>query len=333
MPMPDKGRNESCPCGSGRKYKVCCLAHDRISEQRDLNLTQAEAQLLTRLFEFARQPRFNQDLTEGFSLYWGGAYDPAGANQVGPENMRRFFEWFVHDHPTHPNKQYIIDIYAEARIKSLGNDEQELLQAWRGSTLGLYRIVDAYDGDLIPAYDTLRQTAIAIKDAVFARNTNIGDLLIGRLYQLDNIHRLSHTAMVLPAPFEPDLVAFLTNAYQVYGSEQGQASWDTFLRVQGHLFSAYLLSARSRELRRLIGPGTPYIDPAVARDKLVAFTTRSREAQQKATAEKQGTSQANRTASGIILPGAPTPAPTATPESPAEKQPKRPTILIPGRDS
>jgi tetratricopeptide (TPR) repeat protein len=26
--MPTVGRNEQCPCGSGRKYKKCCLAKD-----------------------------------------------------------------------------------------------------------------------------------------------------------------------------------------------------------------------------------------------------------------------------------------------------------------
>lgn len=331
--MPDTGRNDPCPCGSGRKYKNCCLAHDRISEQRDLNLSQAAARLLTRLFEFARLPRFNQDLLEGFNLYWGGAYDPAGANQVGPENMRRFFEWFVHDHPTHPDKQFIIDIYAETLAKTLGDDEQVLLQAWRKSTLGLFRIVDSAEGDLIAVYDTLRQTSVSIQDGVFARNTKIGDLLIGRLYQLDDVNLLSHTTMALPAPFEPELVAFLTNAYQIYGSEQAQASWDAFLRAQGHLFSAFMLSSRGHELHRLIGPGTPYIDPAIARDRLVTYTARSREAQQKAAAAKQEAPMGQRTASGIIVPGAPTPALAAAPEPPPEKQPKRPTILIPGRDS
>jgi uncharacterized protein YchJ len=28
MPATDIGRNASCPCGSGRKYKHCCLAKD-----------------------------------------------------------------------------------------------------------------------------------------------------------------------------------------------------------------------------------------------------------------------------------------------------------------
>jgi hypothetical protein len=33
--MPVKaGRNESCPCGSGKKYKRCCLDKDRQAESR-----------------------------------------------------------------------------------------------------------------------------------------------------------------------------------------------------------------------------------------------------------------------------------------------------------
>ncbi len=28
MPNPLPGRNEPCPCGSGKKYKHCCLAKD-----------------------------------------------------------------------------------------------------------------------------------------------------------------------------------------------------------------------------------------------------------------------------------------------------------------
>jgi uncharacterized protein YecA (UPF0149 family) len=26
---PKVGRNDACPCGSGKKYKKCCLEHDR----------------------------------------------------------------------------------------------------------------------------------------------------------------------------------------------------------------------------------------------------------------------------------------------------------------
>jgi uncharacterized protein YecA (UPF0149 family) len=30
FPLPRVGRNENCPCGSGRKYKHCCQQPQRI---------------------------------------------------------------------------------------------------------------------------------------------------------------------------------------------------------------------------------------------------------------------------------------------------------------
>ena len=30
--VPKAGRNDPCPCGSGKKYKHCCLDQDRAAE-------------------------------------------------------------------------------------------------------------------------------------------------------------------------------------------------------------------------------------------------------------------------------------------------------------
>ncbi len=32
------GRNSPCPCGSGKKYKHCCLSHSQTSEQAEINM-------------------------------------------------------------------------------------------------------------------------------------------------------------------------------------------------------------------------------------------------------------------------------------------------------
>jgi hypothetical protein len=29
-PAPKIGRNDVCPCGSGKKYKKCCIANERV---------------------------------------------------------------------------------------------------------------------------------------------------------------------------------------------------------------------------------------------------------------------------------------------------------------
>ncbi|NLV74906.1 MAG: hypothetical protein GXY52_09555 [Chloroflexi bacterium] len=327
--MPQIGRNDPCPCGSGRKYKSCCLIHDRITEQRDLAIGKSEAALLTYLFNYARQPRFNQEMVEAFNAYWGGAYDPAAANAIGPENMRRYFEWFVHDYPTLADRRFVIDLYAEMAEGRLEPDYQQLLDAWRASTMGLYRVAAKEPDDNLLLIDVLRGTELTVTDAVYQRNAVVGDLLIGRVYTLNDQPRLSHMTMALPAAYEAELSAYLVNAYRNYSGEAGtEASWDTFLRAHSMLFSAFLLSERSTHLRRNIGPGSPYADPAIGRDKLVEESARLANARRQAeAARRQGQAGTQRTASGIILPGAP-PAPPE--EAPVPERPS--TILIPGRD-
>jgi tetratricopeptide (TPR) repeat protein len=40
--MAKPGRNDRCPCGSGKKYKQCCLARDEAAENERLTADQAE---------------------------------------------------------------------------------------------------------------------------------------------------------------------------------------------------------------------------------------------------------------------------------------------------
>ncbi len=41
--MPEISRNAPCPCGSGRKYKKCCLDQDQKAESKQLKAQQEEA--------------------------------------------------------------------------------------------------------------------------------------------------------------------------------------------------------------------------------------------------------------------------------------------------
>jgi len=38
--MAKPGRNDRCPCGSGKKYKACCLTRDEAAERQELDKTQ-----------------------------------------------------------------------------------------------------------------------------------------------------------------------------------------------------------------------------------------------------------------------------------------------------
>ena len=40
--MAKPGRNDRCPCGSGKKYKACCLTKDEAVEHERLAVAQAQ---------------------------------------------------------------------------------------------------------------------------------------------------------------------------------------------------------------------------------------------------------------------------------------------------
>ena len=340
--MPKVRRNDPCPCGSGKKYKNCCMRRDRVSASRELNLRDSEALLLNALYEYAQSPRFNNDSVEAFQFYWGGVYTMEGVSQPNIEDMRRTTEWFIHDYHTHTDRRTILDLFIENVAVDVPIETQSILQAWSQSIMGLFRVVDRAEGDRLGLYDCLRQEDLRIGDMMLSRNTQRGDLLIGRLFELDGTKRLSMMTMILPEEYEPGLVEYVTNAYNLYRDEHYQATWDEFLRECGHIFNAYLLSPRAESLRSLIGPGTRFHDPAITRDELRELT-REREVEtleeMRAVEERQ--SPEHRTASGIILPGAVPQEEQPAPEegrsvderhTEQEEKPARSTILIPGRD-
>ncbi|MHB0858606.1 MAG: SEC-C metal-binding domain-containing protein [Anaerolineae bacterium] len=328
--MAKVNRNDPCPCGSGKKYKNCCMLRDRVSNARTANLTQGAALLFNRLYQFAWSPRFASELAEAFRIYWGGAYILEGISTVEPEHLKRMLEWFAHDYAIGSERRHIVDIFLETQMADLPEEAREVVRAWSGSVMGMFRILDMDAEGQLRVYDPLRKTETTIYDAAFARTARRGELLIGRLFTQEGLSQLLPLAMLLPADLEHDMVAYVENAYHLYREEHYQASWDDFLRHYGSIFQSFLLSPRAEALRSLLGPGTRYPDLAGARDKLAAFTAQRAAEQKRKKATEERRLPGRRTTSGLIVPG------SAEPERKDEGQeqaPKRPTILIPGRDT
>jgi len=328
--MPKVRRNDPCPCGSGKKYKNCCMRQDRIRASRDLGFDREDAFLLNNLYTFAQQPRFARDLSEAFALYWGGVYDLREISQIDAQDMRRTLEWFIHDYRTSVDGRHIIDIFLETQAHDYPPEAQERLETWSKSTTGMFRVLrPASEGSEL--YDCLRESHLTVDNPVLSRNVQPGDVLIGRLLNLNGLSHLSPLTMILPEEYELALTGYVANAHERYVTDHYQASWDQFLRESGHIFQAYLLSPQAQALRALIGPGTRFHDPAISRDKLRASTARSRaeqKRQERNTAE--GRLPEHRTTAGIILPGS---ASQAMPQANQEQEsPPRTKILIPGQD-
>jgi len=331
--MPQVGRNDPCPCGSGKKYKNCHMRRDQAAASRDLNVRADEAALLNQLYQYAQSQRCAYDLCEAVGVYWGGRYDMEGVNQLEPDDMRRLFEWFMHDYHTSNARRYVLAQFIATQATGLPPEVLKVLAPWAKSAGGAFRVLEPDDDGYLRLFDLFRQEEIRGRDAALSRNAHEGDLLVGRLFEMDGAKRLSYMTLILPGEYEPGLVEYVMNAYQLYRDEHYQATWDEFLRENGHLFNAFFLSPKGEHLRKFVGPGTRFHDPAQARDRLREFTRQRAIDRQREQAEEQGQarpSPEHRTSTGLILPGAePTPAPATQKKA---EQPARPSILLPGRD-
>lgn len=320
-------RNAPCPCGSGKKYKSCCMRQDQLKESRDLSVSDTEGYLFNALYSYAQTDRFRFEAGEAFALYWGGRYALAHLHNLDPEDMRRTMEWFVHDYPTRADGRYVIDLFVAEQATPYPQALKDLLAAWSRSITGMFRVVSLSADGRLELFDCLRGAEVCVHNALLARRARKGDVLVGRLFELAGVVQLSHNTAILPAAYEPGLLEYVTNAHRLYCDTHPGAGWDQFLRENGHIFQAYLLSPKAEALRSLIGPGTAYHDPAVLRDRLREHTAQMlREEQQKKLEAERQQAALHRTSTGIIVPGKVDKDAEAKPEAP------KPKILLPGRD-
>jgi hypothetical protein len=89
--MAHIGRNDSCPCGSGKKYKHCCLNRSTPKAQPPsvpgLYTKEDRASALHQLLKFSGRPEFEEDRLIASPIYRGkastGKTDEARAAREG----------------------------------------------------------------------------------------------------------------------------------------------------------------------------------------------------------------------------------------------------------
>jgi hypothetical protein len=91
---PSTGRNDPCPCGSGRKFKHCCLQKADTEDQARLRVRRAEGRMVDTLLPFALD-RFGKAF---FGHAWSDFFvgdPPDGSPLEVPEFDPMFVPWFL----------------------------------------------------------------------------------------------------------------------------------------------------------------------------------------------------------------------------------------------
>lgn len=88
------GRNDPCPCGSGRKYKRCCLTQMESTDHAWHRLRRAEGEMGPALLRFAVE-RYGRDVVDAAWADFAFADDMVEAPVDAPEFETAFLTWFL----------------------------------------------------------------------------------------------------------------------------------------------------------------------------------------------------------------------------------------------
>lgn len=159
------GRNEPCPCGSGRKYRHCCLKAQAQADFLWHQMRAAEGRFVSDLLELSLKecgPELVGAALEEFFL-WDGV--PEDYDRTD-EFSSFFVPWFVYefvDDPHDPDRvtnaphESLASLYLRRHGDRLSATERAFLEAAAASPLSFYAVTRTVPGPEIALRDVHRR--------------------------------------------------------------------------------------------------------------------------------------------------------------------------------
>jgi hypothetical protein len=167
-------RNAPCPCGSGRKYKRCCLA----AAQEIERAARFEEEVGDRIRGWATRTlaaELEAALTEFFSAETNRSNDD---RVMSDTDVELFSGWFHNDRRL-PDGATPAERYALRT--DLDVHERAAAERIASARLGIYRVLDVHSGDRILLEDLAGGARTTVASSNVSREAMRWDLLIGRL--------------------------------------------------------------------------------------------------------------------------------------------------------
>lgn len=204
------GRNDPCPCGSGKKYKQCCLSAQTVSQVEDLlwhQIRQAIKGLPEKLLKFSQNYWSQDALLEAwgdFTLWSEEDFSPH------TPHMQLFMPWFffnwhldysVPNTDTSPKKTT-----GEAYLGKHGRQLDPLLRRYIEqcciAPFSFFDIVSIRPGDGFMLCDILTGEECYATEHSGSMQAKAGQIVFGKLVKVDHVAILEASAPIFLPPIE-----------------------------------------------------------------------------------------------------------------------------------
>lgn len=245
--MPNVGRNEPCPCGSGKKYKQCHGPIDAEQAAALRKLKQAPDTLLPKLMEAL--DRFGMELPAALKNFWNGAYTVNDIKELDEHEDRgseRFLTWFAFDAQNDEGQTPVQRLTADPEGLELTDVEQQVLSGWGAVRLQPYTVVVVRKGQSMQVRPVFGEETLELEDHAAAKRIEAGDVLIAHLVPAGGTHVIAGAAAHLTADTVEKLHEFAAIHLEDMQRSQPDATFADLVRTRSYIFN-HLIMALPRE--------------------------------------------------------------------------------------
>lgn len=237
------GRNDPCPCGSGKKYKHCCLAKSEAIAPEELiwrRVRRATDHLADELLREAKRHFGEVGLDEAWHEF--ALFDIDEPRPSDSDYATLFFTWFLYDWLPDPDDSElppsahgltVAQAYLNRMRSRIDPLARRFVEACAAAPFSFHEVLDCRPGHGLRLRDVLLGTEIDVIEKTASKTLNRGDIVFAKVVPIEGIALLEGVGPIaIPPGRKPDLIE-LRSA----------------LGLQQNLFRVETLRARAHEIR------------------------------------------------------------------------------------
>jgi len=241
--MSKIGRNDPCPCGSGKKYKQCHAPIDAEQAAAQRNLKRAPDTLMPKLMDAL--DRFGTELPAAINQFWNGQYSIKDIKELDEHEDRgseRFLTWFAFDAVDETSRTPIQRLTADPEGLELTDTERHVLAGWSDVRLQPYKVLDVIKGHGLRVQPLFEGAELDLEDHKATKRIAAGDVLIAHLTPVADTHFIAGAA----AHLTPDTVERLREFTEVHLSDlrasEPDATYADLIRTRSAIFNHFVMT-------------------------------------------------------------------------------------------
>jgi len=193
------GRNDLCPCGSGKKYKKCCLGKNSRDDLQYRRISKTQQGLITKIQDYFSKELGNDLFSAGindFFLYDDIELDEDLLEEFAPVFWPWFFYNMIFFEPDikelgvsgliSPNTT-IAEMFLQSKSPELDDLEMQLLHAANRKIFSFYEVQEVKPGRGFHATDLFRGDEHQITDIEGSKGLQTGDIIYSLVISVQGI--------------------------------------------------------------------------------------------------------------------------------------------------